>query len=107
MNNKIVFIVFFEIFEINHMSMLISNKVIKSSMSALVEDWKLKTQSSHNAVANIGNAKNSLSLTIHVPELGRASTSSGLNERTRYGKAKPKPSDRNIGNVTNEGCIRA
>ena len=37
-NNKIVFIIFFEIFEINHMSMLISNKVIKSSMSALVVD---------------------------------------------------------------------
>ena len=92
---------------INHISKLISKRTNKSSISALVEVCKLNTHSSHNAVANIGKAKNSFNLTIHVPELGRASTSSGLYDRTRYGNAKPIPREINIGNVTNEGCIKA
>ena len=77
-NNKVIFIIFFVVLVISHISRLINNRTNKSSISASVEVCMLNTHSNHKAVANIGKAKNSFNLTIHVPELGRASMSSGL-----------------------------
>ena len=85
------------------MTSIITSRLINAS--TLV--WRLKIQTNHNDVANIGNAKNCFRVSIHFPGFGRELIKFGYIASIRYGMAKPIPRDANTGIVVPEGWINA
>ena len=97
----------FLIFNINQNNKEMIRIETKRLINKFIFVCKLKTQINHNAVANIGNAKNSFNVIIQLPGFGSNLIKFGDIDKTRYGIANPIPSDAKIGMVIAEGCISA